>query len=151
MSIEELAEKIIGAWTGVSCTYTNAAGEVIDFYGPNFHGFLCYDDLGNISAQLGNKDTPEFTSDPTGFTGTSQECKTAFDNYHAYYGTYRIDHEKQVIIHTVTAALKTNWIGREEIRYAKLDNDILTITTAPIGLEDKDQEVFTIRWKRVSR
>jgi len=81
--------------------------------------------------------------------GTSQEIKTAFENYIGYYGTFDLDETKGVIIFHVRGAWLPNWIGSDQIRYYTLSGNRLTITTAPVLFDGKNR-VGKLIWERVN-
>lgn len=58
---------------------------------------------------------------------SEHEAEDIFDSILFYSGTYQID--GNVIRHQVSNASNPTRIGREMIRYAKLDEDLLTLTT----------------------
>lgn len=100
-------------------------------WGLNAHGLLIFAPTGHMSVSI-NRDLGEGES----------EAQKIFDSILFYSGTYRI--EGTTVRHMVQNASNPARIGREMIRYASLDGDVLTLKTP--------QESFgaaTLRWKRL--
>ena len=86
-------------------------------WGTNIHGLLIYSPSGHMSVSI-NRDV-EKKSDGDG--------QNYFDSILFYSGTFDVDGE--TIKHQVTEASNPTRIGKEQIRFAKLENDILTLTS----------------------
>lgn len=86
-------------------------------WGTNVHGLLIYSPSGHMSVSI-NKNV-ENKSDI--------EVQNNFDSILFYSGTFSVDGE--VIKHQVTQASNPNRIGKEQIRFAKLENNLLTLTS----------------------
>lgn len=100
-------------------------------WGQNAHGILIFASTGHMSVSI-NRDLSQGDS----------EAQKIFDSILFYSGTYRI--EGTTVRHMVQNASNPARIGREMIRYASLDGDVLTLKTP--------QESFgtaTLRWKRL--
>lgn len=90
-----------------------------------------YDAHGNMAAQVSQgKRTPFPVNDRKG--GSDTETRAAFESYQAYCGTYRIDENEGVVIHTVTQALLPNWIGGEQRRQYEFIDGKLILRTPPM-------------------
>ena len=90
-----------------------------------------YDAHGNMAAQVSQgKRTPFPVNDRKG--GSDAETRAAFESYQAYCGTYRIDENEGVVIHTVTQALLPNWIGGEQRRQYEFIDGKLILRTPPM-------------------
>ena len=110
-----MKNKLLGSWSLRSFTIVPKSGDPKP-WGQNAHGLLIYADDGQMSVSI-NRD-PE---------STGNEAKDAFDSVLFYSGTYQVQEDK--ITHQVTNATSLSRIGKEMIRFAKLNGDELTLTT----------------------
>ncbi len=85
-------------------------------WGSNLRGLLIYSSTGHVSVAI-NKDIKE--------SGNSD--KDTLDAMLFYAGTFEVS--GTTISHNVTIASSPARVGREMIRYAHLDGDLLTLTT----------------------
>jgi hypothetical protein len=85
-------------------------------WGSNLRGLLIYSSSGHVSVAI-NKDIKE--------SGNPE--KDTLDAMLFYAGTFEVS--GTTISHNVTIASSPARVGREMIRYASLDGDVLTLTT----------------------
>jgi len=100
-------------------------------WGSNTHGLLIYAPSGHMSVSI-NRDQGAGES----------EAQKIFDSILFYSGTYRIDGSE--IRHVVQNASNPARIGRDMIRYASLEGDVLTLSSP--------EESFghaILRWRRI--
>jgi hypothetical protein len=64
------------------------------------------------------------------FPPTDEERLKLFRTMLAYAGTYTVDADK--VVHHVDISWNEAFTGTDQIRFYKLDGNILTITTGPI-------------------
>lgn len=102
-------------------------------WGTKAHGLLIYSPSGHMSVSI-NRDV-EKKSDV--------EAQNYFDSILFYSGTFTVDGE--VVKHQVTQASNPNRIGKVQIRFAKLENDILTLTSPD---ESFGRAILT--WRRIA-
>lgn len=146
MEIKLLGEKIVGTWKLKSIFFRNENDQPINLYGENPNGILMYDNYGYMNAQIGFSNREHMSSDKlTG--GTDKEKLKAFDTFMAYYGKY-YEKEPGVIIHQVEGCLIPNWVGEDEIRYCKIDKNLLYIST-PETLINNFKTKIEVIWERV--
>ena len=141
-----IRDQLIGTWQLLSWQYTNMQGEIVDYFGEHPSGILMYDLHGNMNAQLTRAGRQSFQS-PAINGGTAEETFAAFHSYIAYFGTY----SEQVpgeVVHHVKGSLFPNWVSRNELRYATIEEDVLTLNTPPVPVSG-GTIVFTLRWKKV--
>jgi len=117
MSKEDLS--VIGMWKLISFETQDDDGTLTYPMGKGVGGLLMIDARGYFSVHVMNMKRPSFKI-PDPRAGTSQEIKTAFENYIGYYGTFDLDETKGVIIFHVRGAWLPNWIGSDQIRYYTL-------------------------------
>ena len=141
-----LSDQLIGTWQLLSWQYTNEHGQVVNYFGEDPRGILMYDIHGNMNAQLSRTDRTLFQS-PAINGGTAAETFAAFHSYIAYFGTYSEPAPGEVV-HHVTGSLFPNWVTRNELRYATIAGDVLTLNTPPVPVSG-GSIVFTLRWKKV--
>ena len=144
---EFIKDKIVGTWKLVSWVFENEKGETVHYLGEDAKGILMYDKHGYMNAQLVKGNRPKFASDSIS-AGTPEETHGAFHTYLAYFGTYR-EEEPGAVVHTVEGTLFPNWLGHEEVRYGRIEGDLLVLNTPPIPAQGREI-VFYITWQRVS-
>jgi hypothetical protein len=125
-------DRFVGTWHLISTEFRAEDGSPAQSpYGTEPQGLLMYDALGNMAAQLAQGQRKPFrTADRK--AGSDIETREAFESYQAYYGRYRIDADKQFVIHTVTQALLPNWVGTEQLRQFTFANKNLILRTPPM-------------------
>lgn len=111
------AKDIIGTWTLARFQLEGTDGKRRD-WGKNAHGLLIYAPTGHMSVSI-NKD---IENDPE-----QNDAENRFDSILFYSGTYAVD--GNTIIHKVTQASNPERIGRDMIRYAEFDKDLVVLTT----------------------
>lgn len=109
-------EQVHGTWTLESFDIENKQG-VRSPWGTNTRGLLIYSPSGHMSVSI-NKDI-----EPS----DDGEAADTLDSILFYSGTYAI--EDAIIRHQVTNASNPARIGKEMIRHASLDGDLLSLTT----------------------
>lgn len=87
-------------------------------WGTRANGLLIYTATGHMSVSI-NKAIENDTS--------QTDLENVFDSVLFYSGTYQV--EGDLIRHQVTNASNPARVGKEMIRYAKLEGDKLTLTT----------------------
>lgn len=142
------ASRFPGAWRLVSAEYRSMDGTVLDSpWGPEPQGMIMYDAHGNMSAQLGRRERARFAVGDQ-LRGSSEEIKAAFESYNAYWGRYEVDEHARTVTHHVQQAMFPNWTGSKQVRYYKLEDNKLILTTPPI--RRGGQEVIGVLvWERV--
>lgn len=128
-------KQFIGTWRLISSEFRTSIGEVIYPFGDDATGLAIFTESGYMSAQLMKRDRPVFANNsPTG--GTPEETIAAFRGYLAYYGSCEMNEEEKSLTTHVEGSLFPNWIGGEQLRFYRLSEDQLTLTTPPIPLGD---------------
>ncbi len=102
-------------------------------WGTNSQGLLIYAPSGHMSVSI-NKNV-ERKSDV--------EAQNIFDSILFYSGTFSVDGE--IVKHQVSQASNPSRIGKEIIRFAKLDNGLLTLVTPP---ESFGRAILT--WRKIA-
>jgi hypothetical protein len=126
------AADVCGSWTLVAFEIESPEKKVTP-WGKDANGLLIYADTGHVSVSI-NK---AVENDPT-----QTDAENLFDSILFYSGTYQI--EGDLIRHQVANASNPARIGKEMIRYAQLESDLLTLATP--------QESFgraILKWRRI--
>jgi hypothetical protein len=100
-----------------------------------------------MSAHLMNPGRPPFASGDLA-RGNDAELRAAVGGCIAYHETFVLDSSRGIVTHRVEGSLFPNWIGRDQVRYFRLDGNRLTISTPPTQIGG---EVLTtvIVWERI--
>jgi hypothetical protein len=121
------SSSLVGTWRLIQYFDTDSRGNVSYPYGRKPIGYFVYDPTGHLSIQIMRTPaTPPFASG-SDQSGTNREVRDAYDGYMAYFGTYRIDQAKGVVIHVVEGSLRPSYTGTDQPRPFKLDGDTLII------------------------
>jgi len=113
---EIMKDQIVGTWLLERFLIESPDGKTRD-WGSNSRGQLIYTDSGHMCVSI-NKDIE---------SKSEQEAQNIFDSILFYSGTFSIENE--TIKHRVTNASNPNRIGKELIRFAKLDGKHLVLTS----------------------
>ncbi len=112
----KVKNKIIGTWLLESFLIESPQNEKRN-WGSNSQGLLIYTPSGHMSVSI-NRDVEK---------KSSVEAQNYFDSILFYSGTFVVDGE--IVKHQVTQASNPTRIGKEQIRFAKLEENILTLTS----------------------
>src|SRR6266571_151526 len=117
---------LVGSWRLASYEDRPAAGPAVFPYGTEPKGFLVYDATGHITIQIMKQPHPKVASgDP--YRVTPQEKEALLDAYAAYFGTYRVDATRGIVVHHAEGDLYGLFIGRDEERPFELTGDRLVL------------------------
>lgn len=109
-----MQNKVVGAWALESFLIENTQGETRN-WGANTQGLLLYTGTGHMSVSI-NKDVEN---------KSAVEAQNFFDSILFYSGTYFVD--GATIKHKVTQASNPGRIGKELLRSANLEGNLLTL------------------------
>jgi hypothetical protein len=138
--------KIVGTWRLVSMKSRNSLTSVeTNTWGDNPMGLITYTPDGYMSAILAKSDR-KISTDSAG-SATDEEQAMLFRNSFAYAGRYTLTREG--VIHHVAVAADPTWIGKDQIRFAKIEGDYLIISSPPIkSVASMDPLEYFVIWKR---
>jgi hypothetical protein len=151
---DPLQAQLIGSWRLVSRQTTLLNGQVVTDPGlsatPN--GILIYDQSGHVAAQLSRpgRTVASITQECANIQkvkGTNDTAQTVL-GYDAYFGTYKVDIKRGIVIHHLESALFPEDVGKDIPRHFSLEGDKLTIdfnTTTSDGTQVKR----TLVWSRL--
>ena len=125
-AIASRAEALLGTWKMLSWYREFVdTGERIDALGPDPVGYITYGADVRMSVFVLKRDRQA----PKRPVPADEEKQNLFDSMLAYAGPYTLDYEK--VVHHVDASWNETWTGTNQVRFYKLDGDVLTISSAP--------------------
>ncbi len=140
----DIINEIIGTWKLISIYYKYKNGNKENMYGPNPIGILMYDKSGNMNAQLGYRGR-EITY-KNSYSNNDQIKASCFDTYMCYYGSF-YEESPGIVIHHVVGCTNPTWINRKEIRYIKIENNILKIDTPEMEYNG-EKVILEVMWEK---
>ncbi|MGH8241814.1 MAG: lipocalin-like domain-containing protein [Steroidobacteraceae bacterium] len=117
---------VVGTWRLVSYEDKSPDGKSLFPFGKDAKGLLMYDAGGHMSIQIMKVPHPKVASGDDSIV-TSAEKQALYDAYVAYFGTYKVDLEKGVVVHHVEADLADVYVGNHEERPFDLRGDTLIL------------------------
>jgi len=118
---------LVGTWTLVRYEDRLAAGgEVVKPFGEHPVGQLIYDENGHMSIQLMKVPHPKIASGDDEKV-TPAEKQALYDAYVAYFGRYRVDDTRHVVVHEVEGDLADAYVGQNQERPYVLEGDTLKL------------------------
>lgn len=119
-------DSVVGTWQLVS--YEDRRGEEpITFpWGKHPVGVLIYDDTGHMAVQIQRTPIDKDLLKPEGNLSRDDKLRL-LTAYTAYFGTYSLDTAKHTITHHVEGNLFPIYIGSDQIKRYKLNNDQLIL------------------------
>lgn len=140
-------EHFTGNWKLVSSEFRLPDGQVVYPMGRDAIGMLMYGAGGHMCVQIMRTDRRNFASgDRLG--GTTEEIKSAFEGYVAYFGTYEINQEEGTVTHQIEGGLFPNWVGVNQKRFFEFSGDQLTLRASGIRLGGQQMNGL-LHWKRM--
>ena len=144
MLTDRLRDKLTGAWKLVSFVEQPLNGS------PPNYPMGVYTPDGYMSAQLMRPNPGHFAS-PDWFKATPEEYTRAAANYFAYAGPFEVDEESKTVTHFVLVSLFPNWIGQKQQRIARIESNVLHLSTAS-AIQSGGRPVNAyLEWRRTHR
>jgi hypothetical protein len=143
---ESIIEQIKGTWLLTSMKVIHSNGEASDMLGENPQGISTFDDNGYMNAQMGFRNRPDFISDSIN-SGTSEEITRAYQTYLSFYGRYT-EKTPGTLTVQIENCLFPNWKGKEIIRYAEINGNLLILSTPETKTENGNFFVKAV-WRKV--
>ncbi|MCP5395272.1 MAG: lipocalin-like domain-containing protein [Sphingomonadaceae bacterium] len=120
-------QPFIGSWELVDFIRTSSAGETDRPLGAVPAGLISYTADGTVSVHL---------------VATDGRPGRLMPEYSGYYGAFRVDTDRQVVIHDIEQA-SHEWLrGTQQVRQYAFDGDRLTLSAAI------DEERMELSWQR---
>jgi hypothetical protein len=143
MDDAELQRQIVGTWKLVSVNYEDVAtGERTPVYGQHPKGIQIATPHGRWLALT--------TGEGRVIPKTDAERAQALTSMIAYAGRYRVENGR--VITRVEAAWNEGWVGGEQVRNIRFEDDKLYIESPPMphpNISDKKVRVIVV-WQRES-
>ena len=139
-----MSGSVVGTWRLKRWETRAADGRVAYPLGPDAVGYLFYTAGGHMSVAMMRADRPAFAGDDL-LGGTPEERAAAAAGYVTYCGRYEV--RDGAVIHHVELSLFPNWVGADQLRFAEVAGDALTITTRPLRIGG--ETVNRLVWERV--
>jgi CubicO group peptidase (beta-lactamase class C family) len=139
-------DALVGTWRLVSVSSSNDKGQVNPaVYGLHPTGLITYTANGRMSVIITDDGRKPLTV-PDRLAAPAEERAQAFSTLVAYAGTYTFTGDK--VVHHVEIDALQNRVGSDQIRFATLKGDRITLTTPPI-LRGGEQQVLELVWERL--
>ncbi len=135
---------VVGTWRLKLWETRTADGRVAYPLGPDAVGYLIYTAGGHMAVAMMRANRPAFADDDL-LGGTLEEKAMAATGYVTYCGRYEI--RNGLVIHHVELSLFPNWVGIDQVRFAGVAADELTITTEPLAIGG--ETVNRLVWERI--
>jgi hypothetical protein len=78
----------------------------------------------------------------------SDERSPAISTYLSYAGPFEVLTDEDTVIHHIEVCSFPNWIGDAQVRFAKRDGDLLTLSTQPMTFRGMERTAERV-WDRV--
>jgi hypothetical protein len=135
----------LGTWRLVSFEVRSAGDKVYYPWGENPDGYIMYTPQGYMSVSMMASDRPVFEARDLP-KGTEQEKVAAADKYISYAGKYEVRDSK--VYHHVDVSLFPNWVGGDQVRNFRFEDNRLLLSTDPVPGDEKQKAGYLI-WERV--
>jgi hypothetical protein len=112
-----LKDLLVGTWQLISQGTQYPDGRIEASRGENPQGILMYDALGNMSVQLMRTDHRA-----ADYTDLAQ-IATAFEGYHAYFGTYDVEETEKIVRHHIIGAAYLPYRGTVQVRHYEFSGE----------------------------
>jgi len=125
------AQDLVGTWRLKTWQNVGSDGSVLDPLGEQPLGYIFYNHDGYVSVEMMAQHRASYR-DPNPTGGTTAERSEAISTYLSHSGRYEVLPDQDTVIHHVEICSYPNWIGNAQVRYAKLDGDVLRLTSKPM-------------------
>ena len=141
MAASEPRCPLLGTWDLVSFWWRLPDGQITEPWGKHPAGRITYDADGYVTALLMHEARNE--ADGKGSPATINA------DFSAYFGTYTVDTDRQVILHQVAASLSAAHASGEITRTYELKDDALILSF--IRPQNGVPVTYNLVWKHISR
>ncbi len=134
----------LGTWRLISWENRDAGGQLGYPLGPDALGYITYTADGYIFAQImAAERAPLATQNP--FGGADAEAAAAARSHMSYCGKYEVRNGE--VVHQVAVSDFPNWVGGEQLRFYKFEDDKLILSAPPFQTKKGEITTFLI-WER---
>ena len=141
------AEQLIGTWRLRSWRNIASDGSIVDPLGEDPVGYIFYNRDGYMSVEIMAADRAPYRR-PDAFGGTPEERSDAISTYLSYSGPFEVMPDQDTVIHHIQVCSYPNWVGNAQVRGARLDGDVLTLSTKPMTFHGVERRAELV-WERV--
>jgi hypothetical protein len=143
------AEELVGTWRLRSWKHVAGDGFAAEPLGAGAVGFIVYNHDGYMSVAIMAGDRKPYEV-PDAFGGTPQERSDAISTYLSYAGRFEVLPDEDTVIHHIEVSLFPNWVGKAQVRFARLEGDQLVLSTKPMVIQGVERRAEIV-WERVGR
>lgn len=140
-----MSQSVVGTWRLKRWETHHPDGRITFPLGPDAVGYLFYTPEGYMSVSMMRAKRAPFAGEDM-LGGTPEEKAAAAAEYVTYCGSYDI--QDGAVIHHVEMSLFPNWVGVDQVRFAEVEGDELTITTKPLRIGG--DTINRLVWERVT-
>ena len=141
------ADDLVGTWRLRTWKSLGSDGSAVDPLGAQPLGYIFYNRDGHMSVEIMAANRSPYR-DSDVFGGTPEERSEAIGTYLSYSGPYEVLPDQETVIHHIEVCSYPNWIGNAQVRFAKLDGDLLTLSTKPMTFQGVERKAELV-WQRV--
>lgn len=136
---------LVGSWRLESFRIEAEDGATYHPLGEQPQGYITYGADGYMQVNIQAAGRDRFLTD--NFLDPKPADPTAAMRYIAYAGRYRVDQDR--IVHHIEVSFFPNWIGVDQVRYARPEGDLLSLSTPLLTYRGRPGRA-TLRWRRVA-
>lgn len=134
----EVRRRLIGVWRLRSCCRIFEGGRTEQPFGEDPVGRITYDVQGRMSAMLMRRGRQSHALPGSGLQqATAEELREVVAGFIAYMGTFDVDESSQTVIHHVQASLFPDWVGTDQRRAYRFEDNLLILRRATAESEDE--------------
>jgi Lipocalin-like domain len=141
------AEDLVGTWRLRSWKNIGSDGTAVDALGEKPVGYIFYNRDGFVSVEIMAAQRAPYQV-PDAFGGTAEERSEAISTYLSYTGPFELLPDRDTVIHHIEVCSYPNWIGNAQVRFAKLEGDLLVLSTKPMVFQGVTRSAELV-WERV--
>ncbi|MBI2821694.1 MAG: lipocalin-like domain-containing protein [Acidobacteria bacterium] len=144
--MNNICNAFLGAWKLVSAEEHRAGGWVEHYFGLHPVGLLIYHDSGQMAMQEMRDPRPNF---PSGYEqATTEQIRSVYDGYFAYFGTFAVDEAEGTVTHYVQSSNRPDYVGTIQKRFFQFSGDLLILRPPPFEV-DGEQRTRRLVWERL--
>ena len=141
------AADLVGTWRLRSWKNLGSDGSAVDPLGDKPVGYIFYNRDGYVSVEIMAADRAPYR-EADAFGGTAEERSQAISTYLSYSGPFEVLGDQHIVIHHIEVCSYPNWVGNAQVRFAKFDGDLLTLSTKPMTFQGVERTAELV-WERV--
>ena len=139
-------KQLLGTWRLRAYEGRAEDGSVSLPFSDKPEGMLTYNSDGTMMVIMMKPGRPMFESNDV-FKGSDTEVRAAYEGFLAYCGRFVVDTEAGTVTHLPEQSLFPNWVGGQQVRFAELAGDQLSLSSPPMLAGGKVWKFYLI-WYR---